>query len=62
VNGLAYFEDLGWKTVELESEFTAAHGFRRLPLWLRLLARLPQPDPRNPGNNSSWSAVARLTH
>jgi methyltransferase (TIGR00027 family) len=62
VNGLAYFEDLGWKTVEVESEFTAAYRLHRLPLWLRLLARLPQPDPRNPGETSSWSAVARLTH
>jgi methyltransferase (TIGR00027 family) len=62
VNGLAYFEDLGWKSVEAESEFTAAYRLHRLPLWLRLLARLPQHDPRNPGRNSSWSAVARLTH
>jgi methyltransferase (TIGR00027 family) len=60
-NGLAYFEDLGWKTVEVESVFSAAHRFHRLPLWLRVLARLPQPDPRNPGDKT-WSAVARLTH
>ena len=44
-NGLAYFEDLGW----------------RLPLWFRLLSRLPQPDPGNHGDKP-WSAVARLTH
>jgi hypothetical protein len=60
-NGLAYFEGLGWNTVEVESVFFAAYRFHRLPLWLRVLGRLPQPDPRKPGNKT-WSAVARFTH
>jgi methyltransferase (TIGR00027 family) len=59
-NGLAYFENLGWRALELESVFTAAHRFRRLPRWLRLLARLPQPDPRHPGRRP-FSAIVRLT-
>ena len=46
-NGLAYFEDLGWRAVEMESVFTAAHRFGRLPRWMRFLVWLPQPDPRN---------------
>lgn len=58
-NGLAYFEDLGWRVSEAESLLTAAHRFRRLPLPLRLAARLPQPDPRHPGGRP-WSAVALL--
>jgi methyltransferase (TIGR00027 family) len=58
-NGLAYFEDLGWRTVEVESVFTAAHRFHRLPWWMRSLAWLPQPDPRNPGQNR-WSGIVRL--
>jgi hypothetical protein len=58
-NGLAYFEDLGWRTVEVESVFGAAHRFHRLPMLMRPLAWLPPPDPRHPGNKP-WSAVALL--
>ena len=61
VNGLAYFEELGWRTVEVESVFTVAHRYHRLPRWMRFLAWLPQPDPRNPGGKT-WSGVTRLTH
>jgi methyltransferase (TIGR00027 family) len=58
-NGLAYFEGLGWRTVEVESVFEAAHRFHRLPMLMRPLAWLPQPDSRHPGNKP-WSAVALL--
>lgn len=60
-NGLAYFEDLGWHTVEVESLFVAAHRFHRLPMSMRPAAWLPQPDPRRPGSRP-WSAVALLAH
>ncbi|MEZ0352505.1 class I SAM-dependent methyltransferase [Mycobacterium sp. pR1184] len=60
-NGVAYFEELGWRTVEVESLLVAAHRFRRLPMMMRLAARLPQPDPRRPGSRP-WSAAALLTH
>jgi methyltransferase (TIGR00027 family) len=60
-NGLAYFEDLGWRVVEAESAFVAANRFHRLPPLLRSLAWLPQPDLRNPGGARPWSAVALLT-
>ena len=59
-NGLAFFEDLGWSIAEAESLMTAARRFRRLPPLMALAARLPQPDPRNPGNKM-WSAVACAT-
>jgi methyltransferase (TIGR00027 family) len=59
-NGLAYFEQIGWTPLEVESILLAANRFRRLPFWYRVAARLPQPDPRNPGN-ARWSAVTRLT-
>ncbi|MGD1257283.1 class I SAM-dependent methyltransferase [Mycobacterium seoulense] len=59
-NGLAYFEGLGWQTVHVEALYLAAHRFHRLPLWMRPLAWLPQPDPRHPGGRA-WSAVALLT-
>jgi methyltransferase (TIGR00027 family) len=60
-NGLAYFEDLGWRTVEVESLMVAANRLRRLPTFVRPAAWLPQPDPRHPGRRA-WSAVACLTH
>lgn len=60
-NGLAYFEDLGWHTVEMESLLKAAHRFHRLPMLMRPTAWLPQPDPRRPGRRP-WSAVAVLSH
>jgi methyltransferase (TIGR00027 family) len=60
-NGLAYFEHLGWRTVEVRSLLEAANRFRRLPVFMRPLAWLPQSDPRHPGNRP-WSAVALLTH
>lgn len=47
-NGIAYFEDLGWRSVEVESLLEAANRFRRLPMFMRPLAWLPQTDPRHP--------------
>ncbi len=59
-NGLAFFEDLGWRVAEAESLLLAAQRFRRLPMSMRLVARLPQPDPRHPVGRP-WSATALLT-
>ncbi|WP_431231797.1 class I SAM-dependent methyltransferase [Mycolicibacterium psychrotolerans] len=59
-NGLAFFENLGWSVASAESLLAAARRFRRLPLLLRLAARLPQPDPRNPGDRM-WSAAVCVT-
>jgi methyltransferase (TIGR00027 family) len=59
-DGLAFYERLGWHPVEVDSVFTAAHRFGRLPLWMRLAAWLPQPDPRKPGNQP-YSGIVRLT-
>jgi len=60
-NGLAFFEDLGWRAVEAESVFEAAHRFHRLPLWMRPLGWLPRSDLRHPGSKPT-TAVALLTH
>ena len=60
-NGLAFFEDLGWRVVEAESQFAAARRLRRLPPSLRPRAWLPQPDLRNPGSARPWGATALLT-
>jgi methyltransferase (TIGR00027 family) len=58
-NGIAYFESRGWQIANVEPVLPAANRFRRLPLWFRLPALLPQPDPRNPGNKR-WNVVTRL--
>ncbi|MEC4765022.1 SAM-dependent methyltransferase [Mycobacterium sherrisii] len=60
-NGLAFFEDLGWRTLEAESLLAAARRFRRLPRWMRPLTWGPRPDLRNPGKKLT-SVVALLTH
>ncbi|OBB96412.1 SAM-dependent methyltransferase [Mycobacterium sp. 852002-40037_SCH5390672] len=60
-NGLAYFENLGWRTVDVEALYLAARRLHRLPTLMRPFAWLPQPDPRRPGNRA-WSATALLTH
>lgn len=58
-NGVAFFENLGWRVVDAESLFSAARRFHRLPKLMRSVAWLPQPDPRRPGR-SPFSAVALL--
>ena len=60
-SGVGFFEELGWRAGEVESVFVAAHRFRRLPWFLRLVARLPQPDPHRPPHDRPWSAVVRLS-
>jgi methyltransferase (TIGR00027 family) len=60
-NGVAFFEELGWRTLEVHSLLAAAHRFRRLPILMRPAAWLPQPDPRHP-HGKPFSAVALLTH
>jgi methyltransferase (TIGR00027 family) len=59
-NGLAYFEDLGWRVLESEYLMAAANRFRRLPMFMWPLVWLPQPNPRHPGRRP-WSATALLT-
>lgn len=58
-NGLVFFENLGWRVNFAESVLASAYRFNRLSRFMRLVARLPQPDPRRPGNRP-WSAVACL--
>jgi methyltransferase (TIGR00027 family) len=58
-NGVAFFEDLGWRATHVQSVLRAAARFRRLPWTLKLFAVLPEPDPRNPGR-APWSAVVQL--
>ncbi|GAB1813956.1 class I SAM-dependent methyltransferase [Mycobacterium sp. MUNTM1] len=59
-NGLAFFEDLGWRPLQAESLLVAAKRFGRLPIWMRPLAWL-RSDLRHPGGRPT-TAVALLTH
>jgi len=59
-NGLAYFEDLGWRVLESEYLMAAAKRFRRLPVFMWPALWGPQPNPRHPGKRP-WSATALLT-
>ena len=59
-NGLAYFEDLGWRVLESEHLMAAAKRFRRLPIFMWPAMWGPQANPRHPGRKP-WSATALLT-
>jgi methyltransferase (TIGR00027 family) len=59
VNGIAFFEGMGWRATQVQSVLRAAARFRRLPWTLKLFAILPKPNPRNPGRKR-WSAVVQL--
>jgi O-methyltransferase involved in polyketide biosynthesis len=59
-NGVAWFEELGWKPLEIESILKTAAQHRRLPLMLRLLISLfPDPDPRSFGRYR-WYGIVRF--
>jgi methyltransferase (TIGR00027 family) len=59
VNGVAFFETLGWRATHVQSVLRAAARFRRLPWTMKLFRFLPEPNPRNPGR-APWSAVVQL--
>jgi methyltransferase (TIGR00027 family) len=56
--GPDFFPPLGWTPVRVEGLLKAARTQRRLPLFLRLMAALPQPKKRNP--DRPWSAIVEL--
>jgi methyltransferase (TIGR00027 family) len=58
-NGVAFFEELGWRATQVQSVMRAAARFRRLPWTLKLFSFLPEPNPREPGR-TPWSAVVQL--
>ncbi|MFI6042862.1 class I SAM-dependent methyltransferase [Nocardia sp. NPDC051321] len=60
-NGLAFFDELGWQSMESENILVHARKLGRAPWFLRPFTYLPQPDPRKPLRNT-WSAVIRFRH
>jgi methyltransferase (TIGR00027 family) len=58
-DGVAFFEKLGWRANDVRSFFREAVRLRRVPMWMRIFALFPDPDPRRPGPRARWSAVVR---
>jgi len=58
-NGVAFYEETGWKVRDILSMYRAAVRYRRVPFLMRLFSFLPDPNPRNPGNQP-WGAVVHL--
>jgi len=58
-NGLAYFEELGWKPRVVRSLFREGARLKRVPFLMRPFALLPEPNPRDL-RDARWSAVVRF--
>ncbi|MBO8198305.1 SAM-dependent methyltransferase [Streptomyces smyrnaeus] len=58
-DGVAFFERGGWRVESVSTQLSAAARWKRLSPLMRLLALLPEPDPRRPGR-APWGAVLRL--
>lgn len=59
-DGVAFFEAMGWRALDVYSMFREASRFKRLPIYLRPFTLFPDPDPRRPGEKRPWAAVVRL--
>ena len=57
--GPHFFEPLGWKPVRVGSLLKTAARLKRLPLFLRMIAMLPERPPET-APDRPWSAVMRL--
>jgi hypothetical protein len=53
--GPAFFEPCGWKPVEVLSMLKTARKLDRLPIFLRMMAMLPESP--GPQGSRPWSAV-----
>ena len=56
--GVTLFERQGWQAEHILSLLREAGRLRRLPLWMRPFALLPQPDPRR--TKGRWSVVVQF--
>jgi len=57
--GPDFFVPTGWKPAEIHSMIKTAAHLRRLPMFLRLIALLPESNGRQ--GSRPWGAVCRLT-
>lgn len=58
-NGVAFFEDLGWKARDIRALFHEAARLKRLPLLYRPFTFFPPANPRNL-RNERWTGVVRF--
>jgi methyltransferase (TIGR00027 family) len=56
--GPAFFQPLGWQSLEIRSLLHTAAKFKRLPFMLRLISMTSKPEFGNPAR--PWSAVCLL--
>jgi len=57
-NGPAFFAQHGWKPLEVHSMLKTAAGLKRVPLFMRLLALLP--ENQNHSGSRPWGGVCLL--
>jgi O-methyltransferase involved in polyketide biosynthesis len=57
--GPAFFETCGWTPIEVGSLLKTARKLGRLPLFLRMMAMLPEPS--GPPGDRPWSGVCVLS-
>ncbi len=57
-DGPRFFEPFGWRAAAVASPLREAARHRRIPLWMRLVARIP--DPTGPMRTRIWSGICRL--
>lgn len=56
--GPPFFERCGWRPIQVHSMLKTAAKLKRLPLFLQMMALLP--DSKGPQGSRPWSAVVRL--
>lgn len=58
VNGLQFFENMGWSDKKHASLLKTSNKLKRIPFFMRLFAMFPDPKP--PFKKQYWSAVCLL--
>ena len=56
--GPAFFADHGWEPVDVRSMLRTAARLKRVPLWMRIMSRLPESTGRQ--GSSPWAGVCLL--
>ncbi|HKD11555.1 MAG TPA: SAM-dependent methyltransferase [Thermoanaerobaculia bacterium] len=56
--GPRFFEPHGWRVAAVRSPLKEAARYKRVPLWMRLVARFPEPT--GPMRSRIWSGICRL--
>jgi methyltransferase (TIGR00027 family) len=58
MEGPAFFQSCGWEALDVQGLLKTAARFKRPPLFLRMLAKLP--ESKRPAGNRPWSGVCLL--